>query len=257
MSNVAKVEYVSVILPVYNASRFINETIESVINQSYKYWELIIIDDCSSDNSYEIIKKYLSIPNVFYFRNEKNSGVSFSRNMGITKAKNEWIAFIDSDDIWSENKLENQIRFTINNKSYFSFTSVEYMDINSMMLPGKFIVKGQINYEKLLKTNLISCSSVLINKKLLINSAFGNDKIHEDYVLWLSILKKGHTALAMSDVLLKYRILKNSKSGNKLKSVKMTYGVYKALKLNAFYATIYTLSHLFHALIKHRRIRRK
>lgn len=122
---------VSIIMPSYNTEKYIFESIESVIAQTYKNWELLIIDDCSEDLTIQIIQKYLKVyPNIFLIQLEKNSGAAVSRNKGIEKANGEYIAFLDSDDLWEENKLEIQINFMKENNCAFSFT--EYMEIDEM-----------------------------------------------------------------------------------------------------------------------------
>lgn len=119
---------VSIVTPVYNSERFISETIDSIQSQTYSNWELLLIDDCSKDNSYEIIKSYMKNDDrIKYIKLEKNSGASISRNTGIHNAKGRFIAFVDSDDLWEPKKLEIQVNYMLKNKLAFSFTSYRYM----------------------------------------------------------------------------------------------------------------------------------
>ena len=123
-----KEELVSIIMPSYNTGKFIQETIDSVINQTYDNWELIIVDDCSSDNTDEIVKS-IKDDRIFYLKNKKNSGAAVSRNKALKMAKGKWIAFLDSDDLWKKDKLEKQIKFMKNNNYHFSYTN--YIEKNN------------------------------------------------------------------------------------------------------------------------------
>lgn len=145
-------DLVSIIMPSYNTADFISETIDSVLNQSYKNWELIIVDDCSTDNTDEIIKKYLSDQRIRYLKNEKNSGAAVSRNYALREAKGKWIAFLDSDDLWLPEKLELQVNFMKYHNYNFSYTSYEEVDENGNSLnrlvtgPKKITKQGMFAY---------------------------------------------------------------------------------------------------------------
>lgn len=225
---------ISIVMPLYNSERYIESTLKSVLDQTYKNFELIIIDDGSIDLGPNIIKKYSKCDKrIKYYRNKKNMGVSFSRNRGIELSSGEWIAFIDSDDKWKSNKLEVQIKYASSNKSEFIFTGSAFVDENDKLYPGIYSVPMKVNYKSLLKSNYISCSSVLIKKKYLKVNKFGRDDIHEDYACWLRILKNENIcAHGISKPLLVYRVSRNSKSGNKIKSAKMLYGTYRYIGLN-------------------------
>ena len=119
---------VSIIMPSYNTTSFIAESIQSVLAQSYKDWELIIVDDCSSDNTDQVVKPYLSDERIKYYKNEKNSGAAVSRNRAIREAKGKWIAFLDSDDLWMPEKLQKQVSFMEKNGYYFSYTNYAEID---------------------------------------------------------------------------------------------------------------------------------
>lgn len=158
---------VSIIMPSYNTEKYIFESIESVIAQTYKNWELLIIDDCSEDLTIQIIQKYLKVyPNIFLIQLEKNSGAAVSRNKGIEKANGEYIAFLDSDDLWEENKLEIQINFMKENNCAFSFT--EYMEIDEMGNDLGILIKvpvKAITYRSYLLTNPIGCLTAVYSVK--------------------------------------------------------------------------------------------
>lgn len=232
---------ISVIIPLYNAERYIKSTLDSVLNQTYQNFEVIIIDDTSTDSGPQIVKQHANEDNrIKYYRNEKNSGVSVSRNRGVKLALGDWVAFIDSDDKWEKDKLEKQINCVNENQCEFVFTGSSFVDENDEFYPGTYSVPQKITYAELLKSNYISCSSVLIKKKYLLNCKFGRDDIHEDYACWLQILRdKKISAYGIQEPLLVYRISKNSKSGNKVKSAKMVYGVYRYIGFNILQATYY------------------
>lgn len=247
---------VSIIMPAYNAELTIRESIQSVINQTYTDWELLVIDDGSIDDTLSIIKSYLGNKKIKLIINERNLGVSKTRNRGICESTGEYIAFLDSDDIWKEEKLEIQIDYMIKNRLVFTFTSVEYIDFDSNVYPGKYIVPHVVNYKKILKTNYISLSSVVLKKEIIGAQIMEHDNVHEDYLFWIKILKRGYEAHGIQDVLLTYRIYIESKSGNKKKTLKMTYGVYRKSGLGPIRSLSYLCSHLFKSIKKYREIKR-
>lgn len=217
---------ISIVIPCYNAQNYIKETIESVLNQTYENYELIIIDDGSTDLSIKLIESFVD-DRIFLFKNIQNKGVSFTRNYGVSKAKGEWIAFLDSDDIWCNDKLAKQVNLIANRKVNFVFTGTQYIDDNNNRSKFVLEVPDRVDYKKLLKQNIISCSSVIIKKELLIKFKMKKDECHEDFYNWLSILKSGEEAFGINEPLLIYRISRNSKSANKIKASIMTYMVYK------------------------------
>lgn len=231
---------VSIITPMYNSEKYIGCTIESVLNQTYKDWEMLIIDDCSSDNSSIIAKSYAEKDSrIKYIRVEKNSGVSHTRNIGLKEARGKFIAFLDSDDIWNEIKLEKQINFMVKNDCAITFTSYELMDEENEKL-GKIIrVPQKVDYNKLLKGNILGCLTVVIDKSKLNFEINMSGIRHEDYVLWLSILKQGYVAYGIDEVLALYRKSLNSLSGNKIKSAMWTWNIYRNIEKIPLYKSIY------------------
>ena len=224
-------ELVSIIMPAYNASKYIAESVDSVLAQTYQNWELIIIDDGSKDNTAEIIGKYTD-KRIKFYKNETNLGVSAARNKAIQIAQGSWTAFLDSDDKWSEEKLERQLKFAEQNEAEFTFTASAFVLPNGEKSDYVLQIPSKITYTELLKQNVISCSSVLIKKTLIANRAMScGTKIHEDFKLWLEILKDGNIAYGLNEPLLIYRINKESKTGNKLKSAIMTWNTYRAVGL--------------------------
>lgn len=248
-------ELVSIIMPAYNCEKFIEDSIESVISQEYSNWELIIIDDCSNDNTSQVIEKYCNYDSrIKYYKNEINKGVSFTRNRAIQLSKGTWIAFLDSDDIWSQDKLVKQLKFAVSKQVNFIFTAATFIDTEGERYNYVFNVPYKVNYRQLLKQNVISCSSVLIRKEMIVNHKMENDSIHEDFGAWLKILRTEEYAYGIDEPLLIYRISKNSKSGNKIKSLAMTYGTYRFAGINHFLSMYYIVWYSLNGIKKYRSI---
>jgi len=226
-------DLVSVVMPAYNCEKYITDSINSVIKQTYTNWELIVIEDCSRDNTLNVINDLQLLDNrIRVYKNSENSGVSKTRNKGIAEAKGDWIAFLDSDDLWEENKLDVQMQYAKKNNANFLFTGVRYIDENGEDYKGIFNVPEKVNYKGLLKQNVISCSSVFVKKSFFSDIQMENDNIHEDFCVWLKILRIEDYACGINEPLLIYRISRNSKSGNKIKSLKMAYRTYRYVGIN-------------------------
>ena len=249
---------ISVVMPAYNAEKYIAKSIESVLNQTYKNIELIVVNDCSKDKTEEIIKRYCKQDaRVRNYTNQINSGVSFSRNFGVEQANGEWVAFLDSDDIWKEEKLQKQIDLLKREKMepVLVYTGSSFIDENENPYSYVRQVPETVSYKRLLNQNVISCSSVLAKKEILSSVKMEYDKMHEDFLVWLKILKNFNVcAYGVNEPLLVYRISKNSKSGNKIKAARMTYMVYKHMKLNIFQRSYYMVQYTIRSLIKYRNI---
>lgn len=226
-----KENLVSIITPMYNSERYIVSTIESVLDQTYKNWEMIIVDDCSTDSSSEIAKSYSEKDErIKYIRTEKNAGVSNARNVALKMATGSFLAFLDSDDTWEKEKLEKQIDFMKKNEYVITFTAYELMDENSNKIHKEIMVPESVDYKTLLKGNVLGCLTVIIDRKKLGFEIKMSGERHEDYVLWLSILKKGVKAYGLNEVLAVYRKSSNSLSGNKFKAAKWTWNIYRNIE---------------------------
>lgn len=249
---------VSIILPAYNCEKYVSETINSVLEQTYQNFELIIINDGSTDGTVKKVKEFLKKDSrIRFFNNEKNLGVSLTRNKGISLANGEWIAFIDSDDLWEKDKLAKQIAFAKETGAQFTFTGSSFIDENGEFYEGILQVPQTVSYRELLKQNIISCSSVLIKKNIMAQFKMEKDEAHEDYGSWLRILKTGILAYGLNEPLLVYRISKKSKSSNKIKSLIMAYRTYRFVGLNRL-STIYYLSwYVVKGIKKYRNIKRR
>lgn len=239
---------VSIITPVYNGEKYIEECIKSVLNQSYKNIEMIIIDDGSTDNSENIIKKYTqSFPFIKYIKCNENSGIWVARNIGIEKAKGRFISFLDADDIYKKNKIKNQINFMLKNNYSFTYTAYDLINENSTSLNKVIKAKEYEDYDRLLKGNDIGCLTVMIDR-LKINTPIRFENYHhEDFVLWLKILKNNVVAYGMDEILSSYRKSNSSVSHNKIKAALWTWNIYinvEKLPLNKaiYYFLKYTMN---------------
>ena len=243
---------VSIITPVYNAERFLSETIKSVKNQTYENWELLLVDDCSKDNSVSIIKEFQKNDHrIKYIKLEKNSGASVTRNTGIKNAKGRFIAFVDSDDIWESNKLEIQIKYMLDKKLGFTFTSYRYMKENGTKTNKIAKAPNKINYNGLLKNTIIGCSTVVIDRKIIGDFLMPLVKKGQDTATWLMILRSQEYAYGIEEVLVDYRLVGNSLSSNKIKALKRTWNTYRNVeKLNIFKCTYVFCFYVFNAIKK-------
>lgn len=242
---------VSVIIPAYNCSQYIEKTIESVLQQNVPL-EIILIDDCSKDNLVKVLEKYRKLDNFIYLRNEKNLGVAKSRNRGVQVAKGEYIAYLDADDWWVKDKLEKQLNIIKSGKYALCYTGRELVNSDGSK-KGKVIqAKELVDYGSLLYHNCISCSSVMLSTNIAREIPMSNDEFHEDYINWLRILKKYGQAYGINEPLLMYRQSETGKSRNRLKSAKMTYGVYRMMDKGRINSLGLLLSHLLHGILKYK-----
>ncbi|WNH13965.1 glycosyltransferase family 2 protein [Thalassobellus suaedae] len=220
---------VSIITPMFNSEAFISETISSVLNQSYKNWELILIDDNSKDATLSIVQEFIKIhPNIKLLKNESNLGAAISRNKGIDSAKGDYIAFLDADDLWKPEKLEIQIACMQTENCDVCFSSYQLINEKGEALNKKVKAIPQLAYSKLLKSNYIGNLTGIYNAKVLGKIKTPDLRKRQDWLLWLSAIKKsGKRAQGMKESLAYYRVRDNSMSSNKLNLIKYNYWVYK------------------------------
>lgn len=246
-------EKVSVIIPVYNSERYIKNTLESVLNQTYQDFEIIIIDDCSNDKSKEIIQKIAeSDSRLLYHLQERNCGVAVARNTALDLSAGRYIAFLDSDDEWKKNKLEKQLKLMQEKEAGFVFSAIEMMDETGQKRKEKRKITTEVTYNYLLKNTIIPTSSVLIDRNIIDNFKMPLMRSGQDYAAWLLILRRGIKAYGIDEALVKYRVGKNSLSSNKLKSIKQVWGIQvHQEELNPIYASYNTFWFILHALVKY------
>ncbi len=235
----------SVIMPAYNCERFISEAIESVLNQSFQEFELIIVDDASTDRTAERVEAF-NDDRIHFIRNEKNIGVSETRNRAIALSKGLYIAFLDSDDAWLENKLYIQYKILKDTGFDLCFTSYEFMDEYSNPIKKPYIVPSYTDFNSLLCENVIGLSTSVIKAELAKLHSFSSSYAHEDFVYWLTLLKNGSKAVGIYEVCVKYRLLNQSRSGNKLLAAKNRWLIMRnhlalSFPQSAYYLFIYFL----------------
>jgi glycosyltransferase involved in cell wall biosynthesis len=233
--------FVSVITPNFNCEKYIAQTIESVITQTYENWEMIIVDDCSTDNSINIIEKYVNNEKrIKLIKLDKNSGVSNARNIGLQNAKGDYIAFLDSDDFWDKNKLQEQIGFIKDQNIPLSYTSYIKIDEKGEKI-GEIKAPESVDYKKMLKSNFIACSSAIVKKEIITfnDAKFPKLKLQEDHAFWLSILKRGHIAYGLNKPLLFYRVRQDSASSNKLIAAKYQWKLYREIEKLSFIKSLW------------------
>ena len=250
---------VSVIMPAYNSEKYIRSAIDSVLTQTYENFELILINDCSQDSTLTIMNEYAQKDGrIKVVSNKVNSGVSFSRNRTISMSRGEYVAFIDSDDIWAPEKLEKQVQLISEiPDAVLVYTASGFVLHDGHRVDYILNVPDKISRKELLKQNVISCSSVLVKRPCIDGVKMPSDHMHEDFATWLEILKTEKYAYGINEPLLIYRVSKNSKSSNKLKAAAMTWRVYKHAGLNFFERLYYMQFYALRSLKKYTRIFKK
>lgn len=250
-------EIVSIIMPLYNAEKYIDRTLESIINQTYKNWELIIIDDNSQDKSSEIISKYTKKYNIVYYKFDKNFGSAAARNKGIELARGRFIAFLDSDDIWYPEKLEKQILFMKENKYTFTYTYYDKIDEFDKKLNYYIKNSPSLTYSQLLR-ECPGNSTVIYDALILGKFKISNIKKRNDYLLWLSVIKKSQRAYCLPEILSSHRIVSNSISSNKKSLIKYHWEIYKKHeKLNIFMASYLVIYWIIKTIFKKNQVKIK
>lgn len=219
---------VSVIMPMYNAGAFVGEAIESVMAQHYKHWELIVVDDSSTDNSVSIVKEYANKDSrIHIIYNERHLKMpSAPRNLGIKHANGQYIAFLDSDDCWLPDKLESQIPLFDDKKTAIVFSNYEKIDEQGCRSGRIVKAPAQVDYHDMLHCNYIGNLTGMYDRKLT-GSMYMPDTHHEDYALWLDILKKGYVAKNTGTVEGLYRVRRNSVSASKLHIISWQWNIYR------------------------------
>ncbi|MED4600756.1 glycosyltransferase family 2 protein [Paenibacillus validus] len=207
---------VSIITPVYNSEKYIGETIKSVLAQTHNNWEMLIVDDCSKDNTAEVINGF-NDPRIKYYKLEENSGAAVARNRALENAKGKYIAFLDADDMWKPNKIEKQLNFMIENKAGFSFTGYEILKEN-----GNKVIKvpSKLNYSQFMKNTIIGTLTVMVNTDIVGEVRLVNVKKDHDSMTWAKLLREGYLAYGLNESLAYYRKVEGSISNDKFKAAK-------------------------------------
>lgn len=244
-------DLVSIIMPSYNTAPYIQEAINSVLTQTYKNWELLIVDDCSKDHTDEIVQTFLTDARIHYFKNKKNSGAAVSRNRALKEVKGRWIAFLDSDDVWYPEKLKRQIRFMEKHGIHFSYTEYEEMDEKSNL--SGVVVKGP---GRITKAGMYAycwpgCLTVMYDRNVVGDIQIADIKKNNDYAMWLKVCGKADCYL-YPKVMAKYRKRFGSISNHGyLKLVKWHYRLWREIEgKNCVISLWYTFWNLFFGFIK-------
>lgn len=246
-------ELISIITPVYNSEKYIADTIESVLAQTYSDWEMIIVDDCSTDKSKNIIREFAkNEKRIHLLEFEKNAGTGKARDVALKNAKGRFVAFLDSDDLWLPEKLEKQIQFMTENNYPISFTSYKVIDENGSDLERVIKVVESVNLHQYLKNTIIGYSSSMIDLEQTGSFQIADIRIRVDTQVWISLLKKGFVAYGLDEVLMIYRVHKKSISSNKLYAAKKTWNLYYNVeKLGFLKSAFYFGNYAFNAFKKH------
>ena len=244
-------EKVSIIVPMYNAEKFIGKTIESVLAQTYQNWEMLIMNDVSTDNSLAIVSMYAKKDERIKIVNtEKNVGVVKGRNFLIDLASGKYIAFLDADDYWHNEKLEKQIKFMKEKNASISCTEYTRVKENEEKI-NDVIIKEEISYNDMLKNNYLGCLTVIYDAEKIGKRYFKELEKNEDYVLWLEIVKDVNTIYGLKENLAYYRVLDNSRSSNKVKTAKVRWEIYRKIeKLSLLKSIYYFLHYAIKAVLK-------
>jgi len=247
---------VSVIMPAYNCERYIEQAIRSVMGQTFTDWELIVIDDGSSDSTREIIERLAGEDSrIIPMPNEKNIGVARARNRGFDVSRGRYVALLDSDDVWREDKLLRQMDLAAESGADLIYCSYGIIDEDGKNLCSDFIVRESADYESTLTRTEISCSTALLSRTLIDKYRFSTDFYHEDLVLWLGILRDGNVARGVTDILAYYRVSKGSRASNKLKSALERYKVFRVQMREPFFRSVVLIGkYAFLAMKKYKRI---
>lgn len=250
-------ELVSIIMPSYNTGAYIKKTIQSVINQSYQNWELIIVDDCSTDNTDEAVQPFLNDMRIRYIKNEVNSGAAISRNRALMEAKGKWIAFLDSDDLWVPEKLEKQIHFMETNN--YAFTYTDYMiQLNGEWLPYVYTGPNVINRRKMYNYCYFSTITVMYKREKIGLIQIENLRKNNDYAMWLQAIEKCNCYRLPECMSYYIKHDGSVSSGSKIKLIKWHYILYKdGLHKNKAESVLLTARNLFFGAIKKMKYRKK
>lgn len=243
---------ISVIMPCYNMASYVSDSIKSVIAQTYPHWELLIVDDASSDETVNIIKSYAQADSRIKFAIKKqNSGISDTRNQCIQMAQGQFLAFLDADDIWHPEKLEKQLSFMLAKNIGFTYSTYDWIDEDGKIM-NKFInTIGNLDYKTYLRNTIIGCSTVMVNKAIIGDVFVPKFRTSEDTATWLDILRKGLMAYAIDESLVSYRIRRKSASSNKIRASIDLWKVYRQHEKLPFFKAIYYFScYAFNAVKK-------
>ena len=242
---------VSIIIPVYNAGKFLDETIKSILNQTYQDWELLLVDDGSTDNSIDVIKKIQkNDKRIKLLQNKKNVGPALSRNSGVKASKGRYICYLDADDFWDKQKLEKQVKFMQKQNCAFSFTGYEFTNSKGVLSGKKVSVPEKISYRQALKNTTICTTTVMFDmSKLTKEDILMPNVKSEDTACWWKVLKKVPYAYGLNEILSFYRRSEKTLSSNKFEAIKRIWFLYRRVeKINPILSLFYFACYAFNAV---------
>jgi teichuronic acid biosynthesis glycosyltransferase TuaG len=247
-------QLVSVITPAYKAASYIGETIESVLAQTYPHWELLIANDCSPDNTSEVVQEFCARDSRIKLINmAQNGGPAAARNAAISAAQGRWLAFLDSDDLWLPTKLEKSIKHSLENNAAIVFTAFRRISADGQQVGDLVTVPASLNYRQLLGNTAIATSTAVVDR-LLSGPVAMRKTYYDDFDCWLQILKRGNRAYGLNEDLMRYRVLGQSVSRNKKKSALHVWRAYRDLeKLNLLQSIWYFAQYALRGLLKYRK----
>ena len=242
-------DMVSVIMPAYNSEEYIRESIESVLVQTYSNWELLIVDDGSTDKTASIVQEYKDIR--IHYLHQSNCGVAAARNHGIREARGRYVAFLDSDDLWLPEKLARQLQFMKEQNIVFSYTWYRQFQETPANCSEVVQTYPSVCYQELLKGNDIGCLTVMLDRQTYPDIEMLTVR-HEDYVTWLNLLKQGGMAYALPMDLARYRKLKTSLTGSKWRSMRWTWEVYRKAEQLSYFKSLHLMGcYIIKGISKH------
>lgn len=252
---------VSVVMPAYNAERYIEEAIRSVMGQTFQNWELLVLDDCSTDSTAAVVEKLAEEDSrIVFLRNPQNMGVARTRNRALDLCRGNYVALLDSDDVWTSDKLQKQLDLAAETGADIIYCSYGIINEHGVHTCEDFIVPKETDFETFLTRSVISCSTALLSAKITKQYRFHTDFYHEDLELWYRLLRDGFTARGVTDVLAQYRVMDGTRASNKLRNARfrwriyrdaMGFSVWKSTKLLTRYAILGLRKYKKHTGINH------
>ncbi len=244
-------DLVSIVTPSYNSNRFISDTIQSVLDQTHKNWELIIVDDASKDNTCEIVNRFIKNDSrIKLIKLNQNFGAGVARNKAIHEAKGAFIAFLDADDLWKPYKLEKQLEFMETYKLSFTFSSYDQINEKGVLLHKQVKALTVLNYRKLLRCNYVGNLTGIYSVAALGKIYMPKIRKRQDWVLWMRVIEKSGETKGIQESLAYYRIRKDSMSANKINLIKYNYNFYRkglnfATLKSVFYLILFLVEYFF------------
>jgi len=247
-------DLVSIVTPAFRAASIVGDTIRSVIEQTYPNWEMLVVDDCSPDDTRDVVRRWCGEDaRVRLIEHERNGGPATARNTAIAVARGRWLAFLDSDDVWLPQKLEKTLDHAKATGSPLTFTGFRRMSFDASTI-GRYIgVPEKVNYSQLLRNTVIATSTVVVDRSK-VGPIVMKKTYYDDFACWLEILKRGNVAFGLNEDLMRYRVVENSVSRNKKKSAMKVWQSYREIeKLSLPIATWNFMHYALNGFMKYRR----